>query len=126
MKESASLIRFEAVESETLGQPTAILAQARKQLTGARRFAHCEGATARDLDLDVITLLQAERLDNRGGQSNRKAITPPGYLHRRAPLIYMSKKYIHNNSPWPCSAGFTPARPRDTHAGPLLQYCKRM
>jgi hypothetical protein len=59
---SASLIRFQPVELEVLGQSAAIFAKACQEFSGAGRFTYFKYALARGMNLDDVAFLEAESL----------------------------------------------------------------
>src|SRR5690242_20599785 len=72
---------FGPVETEAGGQAPAEPAQRCEQLASRGPLANLEAARARDLDLDLVSRLEAERLDHRGRQPHRQAVAPLCDLH---------------------------------------------
>src|SRR5688572_519988 len=80
-KTSAALIDLEPVELEVLGQPPAKPAQPGKQLLRARSFFHFERTHAHSVQGHVVAFAKTQSFDDGGGQPDRQAVTPLGYLH---------------------------------------------
>jgi hypothetical protein len=80
-KNGLSLIHFDAIEGEASGQWAAKAPQTLQGLFPALVAADFKLAGAGDAYLNLIAVLQIQGFDNRGGQTNRKAVSPFGDLH---------------------------------------------
>jgi hypothetical protein len=78
-----------ATETETRRQWPAEFAKTSESLLAAPIPADLEFAFPGDLDFDVVALFQVEGFDDSGGQANRQALAPFGYLHTEPPRIYI-------------------------------------
>ena len=61
---SVSLMGFETIEHESVGEAAAVLPQPRQQLATVRRLFHAEQTRTFDMDLDIVTLFEPQGLYN--------------------------------------------------------------
>src|SRR6476659_9126792 len=89
-------MRFEPVEAEPCRQPSAIFPEPRYKLVRRRHLGHLKRVGADDVNLDRVTFLEPERLDDGAGQADREAVAPFRDLHRllRQEMIYVHLTYI--------------------------------
>src|SRR5258708_25084353 len=93
---AAPRMRLETVELEVRGQSAAKLSQRGQQFTAAGALSYLECARSRDLDLDLVSRLETERLDDRCRKAHAEAVAPFRDLHGRPPpWIYICPFYIH-------------------------------
>src|SRR5688572_33211761 len=71
------------VKMEIGGEPSSEGAQAFEQGLPIGCARDHEGAGAGGVDLDIVALLQLERLDDRSGETHGQTIAPFGNLHIR-------------------------------------------
>ena len=81
--------RFIPVEMEVGRKPASEAAQALEQGLPVGCARDHERARTGGVDLDVVALLQLERLDDGGGQTHGQAVAPFGNLHTRYTLSWM-------------------------------------
>src|SRR5918999_784887 len=84
-RNALALIRLVPIEPEALRQRAPERAQPGKCLLTALVARDLETAHAGDHDLDVVALLQIERLDDHLGQANGEAVSPLRDLHAKPP-----------------------------------------
>src|SRR5581483_5218921 len=94
-KTPSTLIGFEPVELEVLGQSSAVLAKPREKRSPIGRLPDLDHLRAQRMNLDVVAFLQAERLHDGGRQAYREAVAPFCDLHS-------SLLDIHNEDVYPC------------------------
>ena len=80
-KEASPLARVQSIEPEIRRKTAAILAQPGQKFTGAWGLLNRERTVAADVNLDVVSGLEIERLDYGGWQPDGKAVTPLFYQH---------------------------------------------
>jgi hypothetical protein len=73
-------MRFLAIKDEARREGTPDLAQVLHGSLPALIAADIEGSFARDPNLYVVAFLQLKRFDDRGGQTNRQAVSPTSRL----------------------------------------------
>jgi hypothetical protein len=81
-------IRLLPVELEVRRETSAEGAQAVQQLTPSGLARNAERRAAGDVDFHVVTFLQAQRLDDGGGNPDCETVAPFGNLHGETPQIY--------------------------------------
>jgi hypothetical protein len=82
---------FVAIEPEAGGEGAAQPAEAGHRTLLPPITAYLEAAGARDVDLDLVSLLQLQSLDHRGRKTNREAVSPSSDLHGSPlPRIYVA------------------------------------
>jgi len=80
--------RFIPVKMEIGWQSASEGAQAFEQRLPIGRARDHERARPGGVDLDVVALLQLERLDDGSGETHRQAVAPFGNLHDRYTLAW--------------------------------------
>ena len=81
MNALAAAIRFVPLELEVGGKFSAELAQACEQGLPVGFFRDAQYACVCDDDFDVVAFLQLQCVYYDGGEADRQAIAPFGYLH---------------------------------------------
>jgi hypothetical protein len=74
-------IRLVPVELEVVGKSPAESAKTLQQFLARRLASYAELPRPGDIDLDLVTLLEAERFDHGSGKANGETVSPLGDLH---------------------------------------------
>jgi hypothetical protein len=91
-------IRLVPVELEIRGKAPAQTAKTFQQLFAAGPSGHGEFPGIKDMDLDVIALLEFQRLDHGGGKANRETVPPLSDLHGDLHGYTNPQKYIKKHA----------------------------